>query len=126
MPLSVDPILVFPLAASDAASIARCVGRIRCAFFEISSLPCTSTPSASRPAISSERMTGSITTPLPMTLTEPSRKMPEGIVCSTYLLALEVEGVPCVRAALEPGDHPVGGSEHVHDFPFSLVAPLQA
>jgi len=42
------------------------------------------------------------------------------------LLALEVEGVPCIRAALEPGDHPVGGSEHVHDFPFSLVAPLQA
>jgi len=60
---------------------------------------------------------------------DPAVSVPEnarGNRVQHVLLALEVEGVPCVRAALEPGDHPVGGSEHVHDFPFSLVAPLQA
>ena len=117
MPLSVDPILVFPLAVSDAASIARCVGRIRCAFFEISSFQ------AGDLFGEDDRVDHHAVAD------DVDRAVPEnarGNRVQHVLLALEVEGVPCIRAALEPGDHPVGGSEHVHDFPFSLVAPLQA
>ena len=123
MPLSVDPILVFPLAASDAASIARCVGRIRCAFFEISSLPDSVGFQTGDLFGEDDRVDHHAVAD------DVDRAVPEnarGNRVQHVLLALEVEGVPCVRAALEPGDHPVGGSEHVHDFPFSLVAPLQA
>ena len=35
IPLRVDPILAFPLDASEAASNKRCVGKIKCALREI-------------------------------------------------------------------------------------------
>ena len=71
------------LDASLAASSIRCVGRIRCAFLEMRSLPVMSMPLASMASISSWRMTGSMTTPLPMMFTESGRKMPEGTVWRT-------------------------------------------
>ena len=41
------------------------------------------------------------------------------------LLAVELQRMPGVGAALEPGDDIVTRSEHVHDLALALVAPLQ-
>ena len=38
----------------------------------------------------------------------------------------EVEGMACIRPALETRDRGVAACEHVHNLPFSLIAPLEA
>jgi hypothetical protein len=42
------------------------------------------------------------------------------------LLAIEGEGMAGVGAALKAGYGIVGRGEHIHDFSFSFVAPLEA
>ena len=39
IPFKVDPIFALPFEASEAASKSRCVGKIKCAFLEITNDP---------------------------------------------------------------------------------------
>ena len=66
IPFSVEPIFSAPFAASDAASSARCVGRMRWAFCDKKSLCVKSGHKGAIFSISFCSVTGSITTPLPI------------------------------------------------------------
>ena len=73
-------------AASEAASSKRCVGKIKCAFLEISNLDFKSMLNFSKPSNSFWKTTGSITTPFPIMLIAFLWKIPEGIVLKTCLI----------------------------------------
>ena len=68
IPFKVEPILFLPFAASLAASNNRCDGKIKCALVLISNFDLTSTPNFNKASISFLKITGSITTPFPITL----------------------------------------------------------
>ena len=84
MPFPVVPTLLFPFAASSAASKMRCVGMMRCAFLEICRRLFSSCPLRSKSFASSMKRSGARTTPLPIILIFPPWKMPEGMLLRTY------------------------------------------
>ena len=65
------------------------------------------------------------TTPLPIRHTTPSRKMPDGIRCSTVFLLADDERVPGIVSALKAHDGARAIGQHVDDGAFALVAPLR-
>ena len=83
-------------------------------------------PSLRNPWISSTRLTGSTTTPLPITQTLFFRRIPEGTRCRMYFCPLICTVWPGVIAALR-ADHDVGLlGQHVNDLAFAFIAPLGA
>ena len=66
-----------------------------------------------------------MTTPLPIRLSFPSRKMPLGMVWSTCFPPVEFEGVTGIGSTLEPRNDVVLRSQYVHDFSFPFVSPLE-
>src|SRR5690606_24567910 len=83
MPRPVVPIARGPLARSRALSSATCELRISGHAGETRSRSVTGTPRASKPFISAASASSETTTPLPIRLITPSRRMPDGIRCST-------------------------------------------
>ena len=88
MPLPVVPTLFLPFDASMAASSTRCVGIMRCAFFDIYRRDFRSWPLFSKSFASSMKRSGANTTPLPMMFTLPPWNIPDGIERSTYFSPL--------------------------------------
>ena len=42
------------------------------------------------------------------------------------IMSVEMQGMACVRAALESGHGRISSGQHVHDFSFAFVSPLEA
>ena len=78
MPRDVVPMFAPASAFSRAPSRRACVGRMTCARSESFRLSLIVTPFARSAAISDRSARGSMTSPLPMTLTTPGRQMPDG------------------------------------------------
>src|SRR5690606_14260309 len=83
MPRPVVPMANGPLARSRALSSATCDERISGHAGETRSRSATGTPRATSPAISFASASSDTTTPLPMRLSTPSRRIPDGIRCRT-------------------------------------------
>src|SRR6185312_9857407 len=88
MPRPVVPIALLPAAASRALSTAMWYGMISGVAGLILTRERTSTPFASSSATSLISASGESTTPLPIRHSASSRRMPEGIRCSTVFLPL--------------------------------------
>src|SRR5690606_28894589 len=83
MPRPVVPIAPEPLACSRARSSERCDDRISGQAGDTRSRSSTGTPRWRRPSISPSSASRDTTTPLPIRHTTPSRRIPDGIRCST-------------------------------------------
>ena len=125
MPFSVVPILSSPRIASAIASWAWCHGKIRWARLDTCSRS-HATPRASRASISANSVGRSTTTPLPITGTTWSYRMPLGIELEGVALTADHDGVAGVVAALVAHDVAVLLGEQVDDLGLALVAPLGA
>ena len=83
-------------------------------------------PELAQPSISSTRLTGSTTTPLPMTHILFLRRMPGRDQVQDVFLPFDEDRVPGVVAALRAHDDVRLLGQHVDDFAFAFIAPLGA
>ena len=123
MPLRVEPILALPFEASEAASSRRWVGRIRCALREMSSREGMVVFGQIVDLFGQDHRVDhhAVAHHIDRFFVENTRG--DGVQHVFY--PAEFQRVSGVGAALETGDDVVVGREHVHDFSFAFVSPLE-
>ena len=126
MPRDVVPIFRSPRRASDSTSSSRWYGRMTCAFSLTSSRPSTATPSRASSSTSLNSACGIDHHAVADDARDAGMQDAGRNQVQDELLAVHVDGVPGVVAALVARDRREVRRQQVDDLALAFVAPLRA